>query len=157
MLRTGRPRKPIAWLGLFALVFFVLWPVLGAPVKATTVSNANSMPQVSRPMPESEERPEERSEETLSKSYGLFRSASNDRPEDLLLTKNYDCRELKGVTGCNICHFKKAEMTGTPGTKGGTSFESRIEGTNVSKAELEEKQIRYLQVPDQQEKPIWRV
>ena len=64
-----------------------------------------------------------------------------------LHTKSYYCRALQGVKSCNVCHYRPAEMAGKPGeTPTGDSTEGRIEGTNVTKAELAEKQIRYLQV-----------
>lgn len=69
-----------------------------------------------------------------------------------LRTQGYFCKDWKeqerSGRSCNLCHFRPKEIhpQNADPLPGGDSPQSRVEGTNVTRAELAEKGIRYLQV-----------
>jgi hypothetical protein len=55
-----------------------------------------------------------------------------------LRTRNFRCKE----GSCNVCHYRASEIEGTPGAlANGDSAEGRLEGTNVTRGELAEKEV----------------
>ena len=120
---------------LMCCLFCLIYPVVTSPVPQQTIhyaephnSVASSSSSSSRSLSDVQQQP-----------------ASTGQPAEPLKTHGYFCKQ----GSCNLCHYRPSEirpLTSFEPEPNGDSGQSRVEGTNVTKAELAEKGIRYLQV-----------
>jgi hypothetical protein len=139
---------------LLACVFCLIYPVLGAPVPAPTVSYAEAHYPRSKGLFATEQAasPSVTAAATAGSSASASSTASSAAATpaaaaastEPLRTHGYFCKQ----GSCNVCHFRQSEISPADPKPlpGGESPQQRVEGTNVTRAELAEKGIRYLQV-----------
>ena len=125
---------------LCVCAFCLIWPVIGAPVPARETVTTYAEPTLhtapvgngigSSAQPQPQPQPQEP-------------QLPSTRPSEPLKTHGYFCKQ----GSCNQCHYRPSEIKGKfEPEPNGDSAQGRVEGTNVTKAELAEMGIKYLQV-----------
>lgn len=120
---------------LCCCILCLVYPVLSAPVPGQTVTYAEPHRAYAEP-------------QHTSTAYAAAapprQEPKEPKKQEPLKTHGYYCQ--KGT--CNTCHYRPSEIRplNFDAEANGDSAQSRVEGTNVTKAELAEKSLRYLQV-----------
>lgn len=140
---------------MLGCVWCLLYPAWAAPViveqrlteakSVGAISNEEQSWQPSLPMPSSA------AARVAASTLSFSGAGSNARPLEYLRTHGYYCRSWPGGRpegSCNTCYFLPNEIhPATPtALPNGDSPQSRLEGTNVTTAELARNEIRFLQV-----------
>ena len=129
-----RPRIQLTAVALVACAYCLFYPAFGAPV-------AEAAPV---PTTQQWQRPTAVETTNIPASTAVAASTPARAPLEPLRSHGYFCQ--KG--SCNLCHFRPKEIHPQDPTPkpGGDSPQGRVEGSNVTAAELADYGIRYLQV-----------
>ena len=135
---------------LFGCIFCLIYPVISAPVPMTTTyaephqfSPAGAVAGASSSGGSISSGTAAAAAAFRSPDDGLA-AANAAAPREPLQTHGYFCKQ----NSCNTCHFRPSEIrpASPDPAPNGDSKQGRVEGTNVTRAELAEKGIRFLQV-----------
>jgi len=139
-----KPKYQLTLVALLGCAWCLLYPALAAPVVETTAPD--QQPQYRRPSAATADAA------TFADLYAQQQQQQQQPPPppparalEPLTTHNYRCKD----GSCNLCHFRPSEIHPKhqfDPLPGGDSAQARVEGTNVTAAELAEFGIRYLQV-----------
>ena len=137
-----RRAEQLIVLSFVGSLFCLFYPTLGAPVPTATIHRADphhsdfdgggSAAAAASTFSQSQQPQQLLSQQQLPP------------PSEPLRTHGYFCKQ----NSCNTCHFRPREIhpADPKALPNGDCPQGRVEGTNVTKAELAEKGIRYLQV-----------
>ena len=114
---------------LACCLFCLIYPVVTSPVPQTTVHYAE---------------PHSASSVSSVAAVQQQPAAAVQQPVEPMKTHGYFCKQ----GSCNICHYRQSEIRPLifEPEANGDCRQSRVEGTNVTKAELAANGIKYLQV-----------
>jgi hypothetical protein len=123
-------------------IFCLIYPAISAPVPMTTTTYAepHQFSPTDGAAPSSSSGADSGS--SIVKPTGP--DSSSAASKEPLQTHGYFCKQ----GSCNTCHFRASEIrpASPEPAANGDSKQARVEGTNVTKAELAERGIRFLQV-----------
>lgn len=143
---------------LVACTFCLIYPVMSVPVRtevpAPTASNA---PPTKTAVAIARQTDEQNAEDAISGRLASVsrhlqpqRKSAQPAPQlEPLHVHGYKCRTLPDghPESCNVCYFSPADITpSSPCEESGDCNQRRVEGTNVTRVELAENGVRYLQV-----------
>ena len=125
----------------FGCIFCLIYPVISAPVPQATTTFAEPHQFAPAAVESSSSRS---SGGSSSQSAPVAIAAAAAAPTEPLKTHGYFCKQ----NSCNTCYFRPSEIrpASSEPMPNGDCNQARVEGSNVTKAELAEMGIRFLQV-----------
>ena len=134
LIRMRRTEQLVA-VALMACISCLVYPVLAAPVPQTIHA---------QPLPAAGAAGGRTGAGAAGSDAVAADTTSPAKPAGPLHTHGYFCK----LGSCNVCHFRPSEIqpASAEPMPNGDCPQARVEGTNVTKAELAEKGLRYLQV-----------